>query len=119
MVGRKKTSVKSVKRAVKHSRKTLSPSEVMHLQQQGRYHGGSYMLSHNGRVKYGGAWWNSWGDLWSGVKNTARDAWDYVKKNKIISKGATDLGFPMAGKVIDALGAGRRRGGAYVPAIKV
>jgi len=69
--------------------------------------------------KYSGS--GLWGDIWSGLKNVGKFAWDNIAKpglqaSKIISNTVGKIpviGAPLAGVAANA-GYGRRRGGATV-----
>lgn len=58
----------------------------------------------------GGAWYNNWSDLWSGIKSVAKPIASFVKDNQLISKGLQAAGNPYGlATGARALGLGRKR----------
>jgi hypothetical protein len=71
-----------------------------------------------GKIMIGGAWYNNWNDFKSGVSNVyngVKKGYDYVKDNKLVSRGldiAGRLGVPNAAGYADRArqaGYGKRR----------
>lgn len=90
-----------------------------------RHFGGAITMGPNGRIYAGGAWYNSWSDLWSGVKDVAKKGWDFAKENKLVSKALRKflpgtIGDPIA-TAAEKIGLGKRGGQmmVMVPAIRV
>ena len=119
MTTKKKTSSKSKKSG---GSKRITAAQKQALQ---RHFGGAISMGPNGKLYAGGAWWNNWGDLWSGIKDVGKKAWDFVKDEKLISKGLDRFGPGQIGKeaadLARSVGLGKRGGQmmVMVPAIRV
>ena len=118
------------KKKTSRTKKSGGAKRITATQKQAlqRHFGGSITMGPSGRIYAGGAWWNNWGDLWSGVKDVAKKGWDFVKENKLVSKGlkkfVPEVMGVNVGEAAEKLGLGKRKRGGQkmmvmVPAIRV